>query len=234
MTSARPNRLSLPRSEAPDSAEHADVLLLGDGQAIREELGAKYLDVDVLKGMLADARVAAQMPPAQSTIAIVPVDPRGATGAFLSVLEGHGVKVLPVPFFWALPLSLKSTPPEQRPLPQRYAAAASYILGLLGGRAELGRRSASCAVFGTDFGLAVPVLDFLARNHKFALVFTRSLLDERWLTEVGIQPLNSPIAGSSAVGTVPFWDMTDQLSRFMGGKAPPPGWSASSGMRVPI
>jgi hypothetical protein len=213
---------------------HADVLLLGDGQSIREELGAKFLDVDVLKWMLAEARTAAGMPAAQSTIAIVPVDPRGSTRPFLTVLEGRGVKVVPVPFFWALPLSLKSTPPEQRPLPQRYAAAASYVLGLLAGRAELAGKSASCAVFGTDFGLAVPAMDFTARNHKFALVFTRGLLDERWLTEVSVRALNTHLSSPANAGQIPFWDMTDHLSRLVGSNAPPPGSTDSGLIRVPI
>jgi hypothetical protein len=216
-----------------DLVEHADILLLGDGQPIRVELDAKFLDVGVLKEMLAAARAAARMPPAQSTIAVVPVDPRGSTRPFLAKLESRGVKVLPVPFFWALPLSLKSAPPELRPLPQRYAGAANYVLGMLAGRAEAGGRSASCAVFGTDFGLAVPAIDFQARSHEFVLVFPRGLLDERWLTEIGLNTLNSGQTPAST-GTIPFWDMTDQLSRFVGGSVPTPGWSDSTGIRVPI
>ena len=207
------------------NAEHVDVLLLGDGQALREELGVKFLDVDIVKELLAQARADAAMPVAQATIAVVPVDPRGATRPFLQLLEGRGVKVIPVPFFWALPLSLKWAPPERRPLPQRYAATASYVLGLLAGRAEAAERTASCAVFGTDFGLAVPATDFLARQHDFVLAFPRALLDERWLTEAGLS------ARDGLRGHIPFWDMTDHLSRFVGGKTEA---RSISDTRVPI
>ena len=66
------------------------------------------------------------------------------------------------------------------------------------------------------------------------LTFTRALLDERWLTEVGLKAANARALHSTQGGAVPFWDMTDHLSRFVGGAVPRSGWADSGGMRVLI
>jgi hypothetical protein len=58
------------------------------------------------------------------------------------------------------------------------------------------------------------------------------LLDDRWLTEIGLRFLNERSASSE--GVVPFWDMTDQLSRFSGNAAPPGGLPDARTFRVPI
>ena len=196
--------------------KNVDLMLLGDGQAIRDHLDVKILDVDVVIDLFSQARKEADFPAAETTIAVVPVDPRGRTSKFVDVLKSKGIQVLEVPFFWGYPSSLKWG--EGKPQQPRHSSIVGYVLGTLAARAEAENEQASCVVFGSDFGMAIPAMDFVSRKHRFLLMFTRALVDERWMTEVGLQPLNVRGMYQAEEAKIPFWDMTGQLDRFTGGE----------------